>query len=159
MPVGSTNAERQRRYRRHKAGDHTLCDPSRCSGTAPSAVTSPVTSDVTRGQRLWRDERGDSLTGGRRALLEEACRIADRLDRLDAILRGDAAAWMTVRVGDESMTVVVDKVLAEARQQAAVLKQILAEIRQGAANKPESGGSVIDQLAARRAARRASPAS
>jgi hypothetical protein len=88
--------------------------------------------------------------------MEEACRIADRLDRLDALLTGEADAWLSFKINDDGaeVTVVVDKALSEARQQAAVLKQIFAELRQktGAA-AAASGGSVLDQLAARRAAR------
>lgn len=98
---------------------------------------------------------GDKLDASKRVLLEEACRIADRLDKLDALLVGDAAAWFRFSV-DESgteVTVIVDKVLSEARQQAVALKQLISELRQGAAAEPASGGSVLDQLAARREAR------
>ena len=63
--------------------------------------------------------------------------------------------------GDDGSTVevIVDKALAEARQQATALKQIVGELRQSAgAEKPATGGSVLDQLAARRAARVANTA-
>lgn len=156
-----TAAERQARYRRHKAGDHSTCDPDRCTGDAP--VTSEVTGHVTsprlgrRGRKLW-DDLHEGLGPAELVLLEEACRIADRLDTLDRILTGADEGWMRLRVSDDGseVTVTVDKALAEARQQAAVLKQIVAELRQsrGKQEKPTSeGGS--DDLAARRAARRA----
>jgi hypothetical protein len=64
-------------------------------------------------------------------ILEEACRTADRLDRLDAILRGVDAEWLTLRLGaDEGdVTVVLAGPLAEARQQQTVLKQLLVALR------------------------------
>lgn len=159
--AASTNAERQRRHRRHKAGDHSLCDPRRCPETTTGAVTPTVTDTVrhgrgVRGAQLWREEGGDKLTGGRRMLLDEACRIVDRLDRLDGILAGDPGEWMRFRVSEDGseVTVTLDRALAEARQQAVALKQIVSELRaSGSSDKPATGGSVLDQLAARRAAR------
>lgn len=64
------------------------------------------------------------------ALLEEACRIADRLDKLDALVRGDAKVW-AVLVHDlrtETYELRIDSALIEARQQANVLRQILAAL-------------------------------
>ncbi len=64
-------------------------------------------------------------------LIEEACRLADRLDKLDAILGGRDKAWITVQLPDDGAVaeVVVDKALSEARQQQIALKQLLAELR------------------------------
>jgi hypothetical protein len=72
-------------------------------------------------------------------LLEEACRIADRLDQMDRMLSGDASSWIDLveSKGDpERQEIVIDKLLAEARQQAVALKQLIAELRQEAAPKP-----------------------
>ncbi|MEV0726016.1 hypothetical protein AB0I37_24960 [Micromonospora purpureochromogenes] len=163
--MGVTDAERQRRYRAHKRGDHSLCGLTRDCSTATVTVTPPVTAVTrdaeSRGARIWREEGGAALTGARRALLEEACRLADRLDRLDAILAGDRGEWMRFQVSEDGadVTVTLDKALAEARQQAVALKQLVGELRQGGAvDKPATGGSVLDQLAARRAQRLANPA-
>lgn len=154
-----TNAERQRRHRRHKAGDHSLCDPERCE----DAVTPLVTAERwfrAGGRRLWDEMGGKALTGSRRVLLEQACRIVDRLDRLEAILNGRDRSWLTLDLGDDGeLTLSVDKLLGESRQQATALKQILAELRQGAdAESQTAGGGALDQLAARRAARLANAA-
>lgn len=89
-------------------------------------------------------------------VLEEACRIVDRLDRLDGILSGDPGEWMRFRVSEDGteVTVSIDKALAEARQQQVALKQLAAELRaSGGAAKPATGGGILDQLAARRKAR------
>jgi hypothetical protein len=62
-------------------------------------------------------------------LLEEACRVADRLDRLDALLVGDLDVWARLdHRRDGTTEVVVDGALSEARQQALALRQLLASI-------------------------------
>lgn len=104
---------------------------------------------------MWDDEGGDGLTGLRRAVLEEACRLVDRLDRLDAILHGRDRAWLSLELGDDGeVQVIVDKLLSESRQQQLALKQLAAEVRAaGGDSKPATGGGILDQLAARRKAR------
>lgn len=84
----------------------------------------------TRGQRLW-DAHHDQVSGERGlVLLEEACRIADRLDQLDALLQGDADVWCRLvhdlRTQDYELR--VDGALIEARQQANVLRQLVAAL-------------------------------
>lgn len=170
--MGLTATERQRRSRAHKADDHSLCDPKRCPDAPAAAVTGDVTPSVTRdsgaprwfragGQRLWDEMGGDGLSGTQRVLLEQACRIVDRLDRLDAILNGRDRAWLTLDVGDDGeITVIVDKVLGESRQQATALKQLFAELRQGLSGggEQEHGGDILDELAAARKKRLADAA-
>lgn len=104
---------------------------------------------------MWDEEGGETLAGTRRAVLEEACRLVDRLDRLDAILNGRDRAWLALELDDAGeVTLVVDKLLSEARQQQLALKQLAAELRAGGATaKPGPEGSILDHLAARRAQR------
>lgn len=173
----ATPAERQRRHRAHKSGDHRLCDPKRCSEATDSAVTRDVTAAVTRdkpsdqrlnasGRQLWAELRGDDATGDRRVLIVEACRIADRLTGLDRLISGDARDWLSIieSKGDpDRQELVIDKLLAEARQQAVALKAIVAELRAAAAGKPEADQprkevSPVADLTARIAARRAGTA-
>lgn len=83
-----------------------------------------------RGQRLW-DAHHEQIDGQRGlVLLEEACRIADRLDQLDRLLRGDAELWihLTLDRSGEVYEIRVDSALTEARQQAAVLRQLIASL-------------------------------
>lgn len=99
-----------------------------------------------RGRRLWRELATAATPPAQRVLMEEACRIADRLERLDALLREHPEAWEALR---------------EARQQAGALRQLVAEIRQsgvGVQSGPAKGGSSRDDLAARRKARLADAA-
>jgi hypothetical protein len=77
---------------------------------------------------MWDGYR--ELVDGERGLvlLEEACRIADRLDKLDALLKGDADVWCRL-VHDtrtEDYELRIDSALIEARQQANVLRQLIA---------------------------------
>jgi hypothetical protein len=164
--VDKTSAERSRRYRHHKAGDHAFCDPNRCEAIRPATVT-PVTEAATqdatparlgpRGAQLWLAvERESDLGAGQRVLLLEACRITDRLDNLDRQLRGED--WLRFR-HDESgaeVTVYVDRALAEARGQAIALKGIVAELRQTLKHRPVANnrGGVLVDLAAQIAKRR-----
>lgn len=82
-----------------------------------------------KGRDLWSDlcERVDGQRG--LVLLEEACRIADRLDRLDALLIGDQQSWARIQGDmDSGFELVIDSTLAEARQQAGALRQLLSSI-------------------------------
>lgn len=90
-----------------------------------------------RGRRLWKDITEEhELDPMQRVLLEEACRCADRLDRLEGKLSGREDAWVHLRsraesMADESVTIdlVIDGALSEARQQQNVFKQLLASLR------------------------------
>lgn len=117
-----------------------------------------------RGQRLW-----DALTSSSDAdaawlvLAEEACRIADRLDRLEALLAGDGKEWARIEFAARSdrkeIRLVFDDALAEARQQANALRQIVTTLGVGRASEKASKElSALDQLAAKRKDRRAAPA-
>ena len=157
----ATSTERSRRLRQHRKGDHSLCDATRCEASGTVATDVAPTATVTlgpRGRRLWADLTKSPPEPAARVLIEEACRIVDRLDRLDRILTGTADDWLRWQVNDDGseVTIVINAPLAEARQQATALKQLLAELRQaaGRADGKQGGeGSVIDQLAAARARR------
>lgn len=81
---------------------------------------------AARGRRLWREmhAEGASFNPAETALLEESCRIADRLDQLDAALSGRD---LSAELDDDGGQVL--RALAEARQQANVLKQLVAALR------------------------------
>ena len=85
---------------------------------------------AARGQRMWDGYR--EVVDGERGLvlLEEACRIADRLDKLDELLQGDADVWCRL-VHDtrtEDYELRIDSALIEARQQANTLRQLIAAL-------------------------------
>jgi len=108
------------------------------SGDAPSGL-------ADRGVRLWADSIAarEDWSPGDRLLLEEACRLADRLDRLDALLSGDLKAWASIEwpFEDAPAALVISSVMIEARQSAAELRQMVKQLAipaVAAAAKPKS---------------------
>jgi hypothetical protein len=102
-----------------------------------------------RGRALW-DDTEKAVAGERgRALLLEACRIADRLDGLALILGGDAADWLEVVEGKadgDALEVRIDAVLAEARQQAGTLRAILTSLPMRESDDAAGGGAWLNEL-------------
>lgn len=95
----------------------------------------------------------------RRAALElEVDRLKARLDSLAAQIDGDPAAWLSIqeKLGGEVAEVLVDKLLAEARQHAVALASIIRTL-DGTAPKAKGEDQPMvdpgDQIAAKRAAR------
>lgn len=192
-----TNAERQARFRAHRAGRHDLCPPERecrtghprrrvraapaldesvgpgrgaalprlpettaaapSDGHRPPRRPRPLAARSDRTQALW-DELAPHLDAAGRVMLLEACRIADRLDRLDAIIDGNDE-WLRISTEQGDVIVAVDAALAEARGQATTLRGLLADlakaIPKGRTGRPpakRTGG--LGDLQARIAARR-----
>ncbi|MFW0120295.1 hypothetical protein ACN08Y_10315 [Rothia sp. P5764] len=120
-----------------------------------------------RGQALF-EELSDG-SAARDALALEAARLADRLDELDRIIHGDGVLnLMQFRLdfpeGDDEPFVVEVKfqnVLAEARQQALALNQIVQKLGVSESNQPapataDEGSNVLSlkDLRARAEARK-----
>lgn len=85
------------------------------------------------GQRLY-----DQLTVGdwdvsTVALIVEAARAKDRLDRLARITSGDEDTWSRIFTGEGELVLKLDTAVSEQRQLSTVFRQLLAEIqrRQG----------------------------
>lgn len=92
-------------------------------------------SPETAGDALIRSLESTGDPAAVTALIVEAGRMKDRLDKLDRVLAGEDDFWLDVieeQSGDR-LIVVVDRALAESRQLATVFRQTLAEInrRQG----------------------------
>ncbi len=93
--------------------------------------------NTTAGARLVDDLTRDGDPYRITVMITEAGRVADRLERLDGLISGERSAWLRVRVNrDQVVEVQVDKALQEARQQAGVLRQLLAEIHRQRAGIP-----------------------
>ena len=117
----------------------------------------------SRGARLWREMTASgSLTPTHLVLLEEACRLADRLDWLNSIIARTCSPGKANDAEDEGESPAIGPLLAEARQQQTALRGLVAEIRQASkssaapSGKPaaKAGGSGVADLSARIAARR-----
>lgn len=68
-----------------------------------------------------------------RRLALEAARLADRLDKLDLLVRGDVDSWSYLTLKFEADEVaryelVINAAVAEARQNATVLKGLIVEV-------------------------------
>lgn len=77
------------------------------------------------------DELAPGLNPLSRLLLVEALRVADRLDYMDRLIAGKQrrGEWLRLQEGDAGeMRVVVDDLLAEARQHGTALKTMLADL-------------------------------
>lgn len=107
-----------------------------------------------RGSRLWAAITDlHDLDPAQSVVLEEACRSADRLDELDSIIAGRGVLnLMRFRLKDDfesddgrevRVEVTFNSVLAEARQQQTVFKQLLAALRlpdAASGRKPQQRG-------------------
>lgn len=118
---------------------------------------------------MWTDSFAVwQLTPAHVVLLEEACRVADRLDDLDRLLRAVSDGFGADPEGSDGREGALGQMtglLAEARAQQTALKGLLGELRQGQrtaggqtgspAVPGEAGGSGVSDLTARIAGRRA----
>jgi len=110
------------------------------------------------GSALWADlvdpaseSRGSAAV---LALILEACRIVDRLAKLDGLLSGRIDTWAHLesradRVVSEDVAVIelkVDSAAGEARQQASVLRQLLAEIHRRKGEQDLGDENPLDDL-------------
>lgn len=93
--------------------------------TVPRPKVYPTGLDV-RGKRLWRDvtEARPDLGPGERVMLEEACRMADRLEALDQQIRGAGVATIETEDGKE-FTLYVTGAMAEARLAVTALRGVM----------------------------------
>lgn len=115
-----------------------------------------------KGRALWDDVTAAyDLTPAALVLLGEACRTADRLERMAAALSSRSTLWF--EVGDIDLAeeagvpIVVNGMIGEARQLQNQLRQTLGQLGVVGVESTNDGQaeSVLDQLAARREARRA----
>lgn len=102
------------------------------------------------GRELWENvSTGRKLDAPSKVLLLNACRIADRLDALDAEIDGRLISYN--QRGDE----VINPLISEHRQQYATLAGILSKMGLGELPRPQSGDSKWDELEKKRLEREA----
>lgn len=112
-----------------------------------------------RGKALWLALTEDEEPDASRALLiSEACRMADRLDRLNAILSGDVDVWARIPLPkyETELVLKIDSAATEARQTTSALRQVLNQLTaasSGAGSTPDQGGNFLDYIATRAADR------
>lgn len=85
------------------------------------------------GRALWRAiAKAHDLDGMQLAQLTEACRMKDRCDKLDGLLRGEIEDWAVLVPTDDSGTeyrLQVAGALSKANETANSMKQLLAALR------------------------------
>jgi hypothetical protein len=136
--MGTPPAERMRRHRAHKRGDHSLCIPGLCNpGTAGS---------MSSGEQLEHDLKAErTLSPAELTLAREAGRTVDELEELENHLYGRAGRWLSAVIEDlepgYAITVVVDKASAELDRKRGTLRALLGELRQHGAAAARTAGS------------------
>jgi len=89
----------------------------------------PRAKTPTAGERLVADLSREGDGYAMTVMIVEAGRIADRLDRLAALLAGERSSWLSLKNGrDGAIEVKVDSALQESRAQATTLRGLLYEI-------------------------------
>jgi hypothetical protein len=84
------------------------------------------------GRALWKAvTEAHELDAIQEVQLLEACRSKDRLDKLDALLRGDVETWASLahNLRTEDYELKIDDALGKANATANLLKQLLAALR------------------------------
>ena len=112
----------------------------------------PSRSDTLRDEVI---EAKPDLNPGDRVLLDEACRLVDRLDRFEALLAGEAESWATIRDFDydRHSELVVSSLVSESRQHTSELRQIVKALGLGESSAAaQQTVSELDRLRERRQA-------
>lgn len=90
------------------------------------------------------------------ALLDEVCRLLDRLDRYDALICGDVSAWAQVEwpFEDAPAALVISSVVAEARQTVSELRQSLKALNLPVEAEGAGGArlSLVEEIRSRKGA-------
>ena len=100
-----------------------------------------------RGSRLWKEMTAPPAvwTPDRLTLIEELCRLVDRTEFLDKLLRGDETLWLRLRENSAGeISVTVDAAMVESRLTATAMKQIVAELRQARAEQKAVASPVTE---------------
>lgn len=94
---------------------------------------SPIEEFSAGGQVLYQHLTNLHNDASTQALIVEAARTKDRLDRLNRITNGDEDTWCRIFHGEGEIVLKMDTAVSEQRQLATVFRQLLAEIqrRQG----------------------------
>lgn len=111
-----------------------------------------------RGAAIWGWYDNGTLTPDRAVLAAEAARLADRLEKCDAILRGDVDTWMKLYLpdSDDEIVIRIDTAATLSLKLASEFRQIIRQLDdQAAAPAQQKEASLADQVAAAREARKA----
>ena len=91
------------------------------------------------GQDLFDDLSTDLDDASTSALIVEAARTKDRLDRLHRLTSGDEDAWCRVLTVEGELILKLDTAVSEQRQLTTVFRQLLAEIQRRQGDRGSGG--------------------
>lgn len=101
----------------------------------------------TAGERLKAElsKPADAYTV--KLLIQQASRLADRLERLDQLLSGHRDSWLDLKIGPTIVEVRVSNLLVEERQSIESLRKLIMGIHSQRANLPGGDSGDDDPLA------------
>lgn len=78
--------------------------------------------------------------------VQQAAHVADHLEKLTALLRGDRESWLEVKIGVKTVEVIVTDVLRQYRATASQVEKSLTALRRQRAILDAGGGIKDDVL-------------
>lgn len=132
-PYGRVDPESVRPPREPKNDDHGVPIIPDGDNDETSPPPSLQRGFSVNGQDYWtKMQKAYKITAEIEPLLVEACRMIDRLDKMDETLKG-RGAWLYLRIKgnpeDQTYNVIINSVLRESREMATALRGLVAEIR------------------------------
>lgn len=101
---------------------------------------------LTAGQRLIAEFVKDTDPYSFLFQVEQAAHVADHLEKLTELLRGDRESWLQVKIGAKTVEVIVTDVLRQHRATVAQMEKSLAALRRQRAVLDAGGGMEDDVL-------------
>lgn len=130
--------------------------PVRVKAATSGRRRAPAGKPPGAGERLRTELAKDGDPYGVTVLINQAARVADRLESLDRLLSGDGSMWLQLdpaivnqlsdKVAEVRVDVRVDKPILEERNYTTALRHLLAEIHKQRANIPGSGDDDDDVM-------------
>lgn len=134
----------------------TVRAPARAKSAVSGRRRAASGARPAAGERLRAELAKDGDPYGITVLINQAARVADRLEVLDRLLSGDDPTWLkidgarVVEVTPKTVAVIVevrvDNPILEERQQTTVFRHLLAQIHQQRANIPGGGDDDDDVM-------------
>ncbi len=109
--------------------------PANPSGRA-KVVDQAVLKTDTLGDRLRREMSEDNDTFSVRMLIDQAADIADLIEGLRRIISGNAAEWLSLKLGPQVISVAIDEPVKMRASLSRELRGLLAEIHKQRAPQP-----------------------
>jgi hypothetical protein len=179
--MADTDAERQKRKYYHDRDDHSLCRRENCLKAGKKSFAAQVELDESvvpvapfeygfgpNASRYWAGmHKAYVITPDIEPILIQACRLINRLDKLDSILSNRDQTWLYIRrmpnldADDEVVfKVIMNSALRDERDESTALRGLVSELRaklgikdsgeKAKVKATNSIGGLKDEIAAKR---------